>query len=278
LKERDDVLIARRTYLRAKLANRKLGGGTRRPEVYVDETYVNVNHSTSRTWYCLEDGPWVQKPAGKGPRLIIVDAITSAGWLAGTRLVFQAKRRTGDYHGQMNFDNFRKWFSESLLPNIPARSLIIMDNAPYHNVYEEGVFYPTTATRKADLQSWLLANHPEAYQEAMLKAELLAVCKGLCEKPAYALDILAEGSGHRILRTPQYHPELQPLEECWGVVKNHCAEECDYTLNGLWQHLAEGFEKVTAQTCQAALSDMRKEEDRYWLEDMEADEGLETEG
>ena len=78
----------------------------------------------------------------------VVDAITSAGWVPGARLVFQAKRRTGDYHGQMNFDNFRKWFSDLLLPRIPAGSLLVMDNAPYHNVYVEGAFYPTTATRK----------------------------------------------------------------------------------------------------------------------------------
>ena len=92
----------------------------------------------------------------------------------------------------------------------------------------------------------------------MLKAELLAVCKDLCEEPGYALDVLAEEYGHQILRTPQYHPELQPIEDCWGVVKNHCAEECDYTMDGLWKHLGEGFEKVTSQTCQAALEDMRE--------------------
>jgi transposase len=276
LKERDDVLIARRRYLRAKLANRKPQGGTRRPEVYVDETYVNVNHSTKRTWYYAEEGPWVQKPSGKGPRLIIVDAITAEGWVPGARLVFQAKRRTGDYHGQMNHDNFQKWFQELLVPHIPAKSLIIMDNAPYHNVYVEGAFYPTTSTRKKDLQSWLLANQPEAYQETMIKAELLAVCKHLCEQPPYALDQLAEAAGHQILRTPQYHPELQPIEECWGVVKNHCAEECDYTLSGLWNQVEEGFRKVTAKTCRAALADMRREEDRYWVEDMEDDKALET--
>jgi len=83
---------------------------------YIDETYVNVNHSTARTWYDVEEGPWVQKPAGKGPRLIVVDASTSAGWVPGARLVFQARRRTGDDHGQMNFANFRKWFSDLLLP------------------------------------------------------------------------------------------------------------------------------------------------------------------
>ena len=54
LRERDDVLIARREYLRTKLANRSPHGGTVRPEVYLDESYVNVNHSTPRTWYSLK--------------------------------------------------------------------------------------------------------------------------------------------------------------------------------------------------------------------------------
>jgi len=38
LRERDDVLIARREYLRTKLANRSPHGGTVRPEVYLDES------------------------------------------------------------------------------------------------------------------------------------------------------------------------------------------------------------------------------------------------
>jgi len=121
-----------------ELANRDSRGGTIRPEVYVDESYVNVNHSSERTWYFAEEGPWVKRPSGKGRRLILVHAITVEGWVEGAKLVFQAKKRTGDYHGQMNFENFRKWFFESLLPRIPANSLIVMDNAPYHNVYVEG--------------------------------------------------------------------------------------------------------------------------------------------
>lgn len=148
LKERDDVLVARRAYLRTKIANRDPHGGTIRAEVYLDESYVNVNHSSERTWYFMQEGPWVQKPSGKGPRLILVHAMTVGGWVDGAKLVFQAKRRTGDYHGQMNFENFRKWFMECLLRRLPARSLIIMDNAPYHNVYVDGAFYPTSSSRK----------------------------------------------------------------------------------------------------------------------------------
>ena len=51
------------------------------------------------------------------------------------KLVFQAKQSTGDYHGQMDYRNFSKWFKEQLLPNIPSQSLIFMDNAKYHNLY-----------------------------------------------------------------------------------------------------------------------------------------------
>jgi transposase len=272
LRERDDVLIARRSYLRAKLANRDAQGGTIRPEVYLDESYVNVNHSSERTWYFAEEGPWVQKPSGKGPRLILVHAITAEGWVDGAKLVFQAKKRTGDYHGQMNFENFQKWFVGSLLPRIPACSLIVMDNAPYHNVYVEGVFYPTTSTKKAELIDWLQQNHPAMYEASMLKLELLQLCRNLCPKPEYELDRIAKEHGHEILRTPQYHPELQPIETCWGVVKNHCATKCDFTIQGLRSHLEDGFGKVTPTTCQAAIEGMRREENRYWQEDMDDDE------
>ncbi len=206
---------------------------------------------------------------GQGVRLIMVNAMTRQGWVDGARLVFQAKRKTGDYHGQMNFENFRRWFVERLLPRISEASLIVMDNAPYHNVYIDGMFYPTTSSKKAELQSWLQQHHPELYEPSLIKAELLALCRQWCPKPDYELDRIAAAAGHRILRTPQYHPELQPIEECWGVVKNHCAEKCDYTLAGLRRHLEEGFDKVTSKTCQAAIADMRREEDRYWQEDME---------
>jgi transposase len=271
LRERDYVLIARRAYLRTKIANRDSQGGTIRPEVYLDESYVNVNHSSERTWYFTDDGPWVQKPSGKGPRLILVHAMTVAGWVEGAKLVFQAKKRTGDYHGQMNFENFRKWFVECLLPRLPASSLIIMDNAPYHKVYVDGAFYPTSSSRKAELKDWLEQNHPAGFLESMLKAELLELCRNLCPKPEYELDRIAKEAGHQILRTPQYHPELQPIEECWGVIKYHCATSCDYTMHGLRQHLENGFNKVTSVTCKAAIADMRSEEDRYWREDVEDD-------
>ena len=68
LKEKDHVVAARSRYLREKRDNRthESSTETKRPEVYLDESYVNRNHSNDFTWYYGEDGPRIKKPAGKG--------------------------------------------------------------------------------------------------------------------------------------------------------------------------------------------------------------------
>jgi len=265
LKERDYVVLARRRYLRKKIANRNDDGSLKRPEVYLDETYINKNHSDQFTWYLEEDGPWVNKPSGKGPRVIVVHGITVNGWVNKAQLVFDANRRTGDYHGQMNWDNFSKWFETQLLPNIPENSLIILDNAKYHNVFAEGTF-PVPATRKEALCDWLEKNNIP-WTTDMLKPELYELCKRLAPVPEYKLDQIAEAAGHSILRTPQYHPELQPIETCWGVVKNYMAAHCDFTMKNFREQLPAAFTKVTAKTCRSLIAKVVKQEEKFWVED-----------
>ncbi len=273
LKEQDYVINARRKYLREKIHNRNSDGSLKRPEVYLDETFLNKNHSSDKTWFDSDDGPWVNKPSGKGPRLIILNAITNNGWIKGTNLVFQAKTCTGDYHGQMNYDNFSKWFTTQLIPNIPKNSIIIMDNAKYHNVLADDTF-PTTSSRKHELMTWLTNNYPNSEllkEPNVLKSELYELCKKLAPSPIFSLDKIAEENGHNILRTPQYHCELQPIEGCWAVVKNYCRRHCDFSMAGLRENLKVGFTKVTKTTCRKLIREVRQEEDKYWKEDAEVD-------
>lgn len=265
LKERNYVVLARRRFLRQKIANRNPNGTLKRPEVYLDETYVNKNHSSQFTWYLEEDGPWVNKPTGKGPRMIIVHAITKDGWIDGAELVFEAKKRTGDYHGQMNWENFSRWFSNQLLPNIPANSLIIMDNAPYHNAVSETSF-PTPKSRKEQLCNWLTRNRIP-WNGDMLKPELFELCKRFAPSPEFKLDQIAEEAGHTILRTPQYHPELQPIESCWGVVKNDMAANCDFTMESFRSNLPNALSKVESKTCRSLIGKVAKQENKFWVED-----------
>lgn len=106
----------------------------------------------------------------------------------------------------------------------------------------------------------------------MLKSELLELCTRLAPVPEYRLDKLAEEHGILILRTPPYHPELQPIETCWAVVKNHLADNCDFTMPGLRNRLPEAFEKVTSHTCREIIAKVSEQEDNYWSEDEKLDE------
>jgi hypothetical protein len=40
----------------------------------------------------------------------------SGGFVEGCELVYKAGKATGDYHGQMNSDNFEKWVNEKVIP------------------------------------------------------------------------------------------------------------------------------------------------------------------
>jgi len=276
LKERDYVILARRRYLRQKRLNRKSDGSFERTEVYLDETFINKNHSNQFTWYFDEDGPDVNKPSGKGERLIVVNAITLDGWVNNAQLIFEAKKKTGDYHGQMDWGNFSRWLTEQLLPNVPENSIIIMDNASYHNTTEESTF-PKSNARKEKLRKWL-DDKGIPWGEDLLKAELYALCKLFEPKPEYKIDKIVEAAGHSILRTPQYHPELQPIETCWGVVKNYMAKHCDFTLQQFRDNLPSAFSQVTSQTCKKLIAKMVTEEDRYWVEDgkIDANQGVDA--
>ena len=75
-----------------------------RPEVYLDESYINRNHSNAFVWYSSDEGPWIQNPSGQGERLIIMDAITdqagskARGWClqARTTPAITMAKWTGD--------------------------------------------------------------------------------------------------------------------------------------------------------------------------------------
>lgn len=269
LKEKDYVVACRQKYLRRKIANRK-GPGVIRSEIYLDESYVNKNHSNDYIWYFDDDGPWIQKPTGKGERLIIINAMSASGWISGAKLVFASTRKTGDYHGQVNNSLFMKWFEEKLLINIPKNSLIIMDNAAYHNVLAAHSA-PTVSCKKDRIRSWL-EDYGIPLPEDCLKAEMCEILQKISPKPTYVVDEAAETHGHEILRTPPYHPELQPIETCWGIVKNHVARNCDFTVSTLKKQLEKGFDIVTNKTCEELIKKIRSVEDKFWRDDQLLDQ------
>lgn len=274
LKEKDHVVAARQRYLRKIRGNRLGIDSTIRAVIYLDETYVNKNHSNDFTWYFGEDGPWIQKPTGNGERLIILNAITRNGWVPNAKTVFNSLRKTGDYHGQMNAEIFQKWFQEKLLPNIPKNSLIILDNASYHNTLSISSA-PTPTCSKERIRNWLECNKIPCSNDS-LKAELVEALKKLAPEPLYEIDEIAREQGHEVVRTPPYHPELQPIEICWGVVKNEVARNCKFTMKELELQLDLAWKKVTFETCRKIIKQVRVVEDKFWQEDAQLEQNTEN--
>ena len=64
--------------------------------------------------------------------MIVVHAGSKTGFIQNAALVFKVSTVTGDYYGQMNYDNFEKWLWMKLISNIPPKSVICMDNAVYN--------------------------------------------------------------------------------------------------------------------------------------------------
>ena len=80
--------------------------------------------------------------------------VKKKGFLPGCDLIFKSEHNDGrDYHSEMNSNIFMKWIVDQLSPVLPANSTIVMDNASYHSIREEGTKAPTTATRKGEMQA-----------------------------------------------------------------------------------------------------------------------------
>ena len=128
---------------------------------------------------------------------MVVHAGSEEGFVQGEESVFKTHSASGDYHDEMNSTNYLKWLYEKSIPNLPQRSVLVVDNAPYHNLQEYK--FPTQSTRKAEIQS-LLKKHAIPYGDKMLKPGLLQLYKLYKPPPSYILDTTLRAHGHDCLR------------------------------------------------------------------------------
>ena len=97
-----------------------------------------------------------KKNSGKGKRLIVLHAGTrSEGLIDCCDLVFLTKSKDGDYHQEMNSVVFLGWFEKQLMPALKNLSLVVLDNASYHNVKTEDTVCTNFSQKKAVFQNYL---------------------------------------------------------------------------------------------------------------------------
>lgn len=109
---------------------------------------------------------------GKGKRLIITHIGSEEGFVEGALNVFESKKQ-GDYHQEMNAENFEDWFLKTI-DKLPENAVIVMDNASYHSRNVEKIC--TANSKKQEIIDWLKEKRIE-FEENLLKRDLLAIVK-----------------------------------------------------------------------------------------------------
>jgi hypothetical protein len=56
------------------------------------------------------------------------------GFIPNALVVFKFNQKTGDYHNEMNGENYICWLKEKLIPNFEPNAVLVTDNSPYHNI------------------------------------------------------------------------------------------------------------------------------------------------
>ncbi|CAK1600804.1 unnamed protein product [Parnassius mnemosyne] len=242
LVERHDIQMLRLQYLKKITEYRSQG----RPIVYTGESYVFKTHDRKNT------------------RFVLVHAGTEAGFIYNACLVYKANSATGDNNANLSFENYVRWLNNKLLPNLPDRSVIVLDKASYHNTRAEK--FPTTASKKSDMEQWLTSKGIQ-FDSSMRKVEIYDIIKKYKSNCiAYEIDNYIKSKGFGVLRLPPYHPELNALENIWGVLKNFVAlgdVEQNMIDSDTEKLIYDSIEKITSETWRNAFNSIIKKEADY---------------
>jgi hypothetical protein len=151
--ERDDIISWRHKYL----VQIKKFRNERRNIYNTDESWVNAGITVSKGWKDttiktrrqvslagLSFG--LKSSTCRGPRFAMVHAGNEHEFVPNAKLVFLCKNTTADAHEEIDGEMYEKYFSEQLLPNLPLKSVIVVDNASYHSRKKEQL--PTKSWRK----------------------------------------------------------------------------------------------------------------------------------
>ena len=191
--------------------------------------------------------------------------------LPGCDLVFKAQSGDGDYHKEMNGDVFLDWWVHQLLPSLDEPSVIVIDNASYHNMRVESTVAPTSRSRKQEMIDWL--NERSIPFPPLSKCiDLLNIIKARKPKPIYKTDVLAGEHGHFVLCLPVRHCELNPIELIWANCKDFVARNnTTFKMADVKVLINSAFGRITPDVWSKCEDHVLKKEEAYWKTDLVAE-------
>lgn len=186
---------------------------------YVDETWYDTHDTVNKGWFDNSQECLLDVPSSRGKRIIILHAGSDSGWVGEVLLSSRnIKNCNLDYHEDMTAQLFEEWFQKSLLPVLSERSIIVMDNAPYHSRQVKKL--PNSNSTKAEISDFLQKNDLY-YEDSYTKNQLLEVLKTKTFQKEYVIDSMAIAAGHTVLRLPPYYCILNPIELIWSQLKDY---------------------------------------------------------
>lgn len=268
--ETNDIREKRISYLRALKRYRESG----RPIIFLDETYVLSSTVKSMSW-SDDSNQGVKVPLSKGDRMIIIHAGGEKGFVPNALLMWKASCHTGDYHDNVNTEMFTKWLKEKLLPNLEPKTVIVIDNAPYHNSHIDKA--PTSKSRKQEMKDWL-TKHGIPFSDNMFVPELYKLIQ--LHKPTqqrFLIDEIVRKEGHDVLRLPPYHPDLNPIELIWADIKGFVStRNTTCSMSNVKTLCEEKISNMGAQNWLPKCDHVRKIENKYIEQEGGIDEMIES--
>ena len=263
LRETPHIKQQRHTYLHDIKKFRKQGYRL----IYLDESFLHHYHGNQFSWF--DGGDYLERPRGKGRRWCFIHAMHEKGLLSNTLYIFEAKKSTGDYHNMFNSKHFLEWWETKLMPCLDKKCLVIVDRATYHMVPEEQISISTM--RKAELQDWLSKKNIK-WEKYWLRPRLQTEVENNIDKTPI-IEKLGIPKGYKVLFLPVHHPELNPIEYVWAIVKNECGRllRSGVKFKDVKENLKKAFEKISPETCRKLYEKVIIKEEEYWKLDEQLD-------
>ncbi|CAB3238611.1 unnamed protein product [Arctia plantaginis] len=116
----------------------------------------------------------------------------------------------------MNAENYTKWLQTQIIPSLKPNSVVVVDNASYHNSLENPA--PNSNSRKQDMIDWLNYRNIDRMIKPQLYQLILQTNKYLLN-----MKLTLKEHGYSVLRLP---PDFNPIENIWAMIKGYLAKTC----------------------------------------------------
>ncbi|XP_034944132.1 uncharacterized protein [Chelonus insularis] len=170
----------------------------------------------------------------------------------------------------MNAQHYQEWIAD-VLRVLPKKSVIVLDQAPYHTMLDPEFRNPTTQWRKLQIIEWLIKCEVEVpshvkHFEDLNRNELLNLARPHHYSRHYVLNKVARKMRNdevKILWLPVAYYEYNPIELVWAYVKNYVAKRNKTSkVHDVHQLCIEAMDSGPPTLWPRCIEHAKKEEDK----------------